>query len=172
MDKEIQNSKDGTVGNLEDDRVLVRFERPLNHPLERVWRAITEPRELAIWYPGTKFDQFAGGKFVHVFQGDCDGGPARLEGKVTVFDPPRRLVCSYQENSSIEWALKQDGAAMLLTFENIHGGGAGEADHLSILTGWHAHLDVLAGYLVHGSGMSVEQMSDHEDELLSHYQQI
>lgn len=164
--------KNGIAKELSDHRTSVRFERALDYPVERVWKAISDPAELAIWMPGTEFEQFAGGKYVHVFQGDSDGGNARLDGKVMVFDPPRKLVCSYQNGSSIIWALKRQGDGCLLTFENIHGGGAGEEDHLSILTGWHAHLDVLAGYLGHGSGMSLEQMSDHEDELLSHYQQI
>ncbi len=165
-------SNKGVARELSDGRTSVRFERSFNHPVERVWKAISDPAELAIWMPGTELAQFAGGTYSHSFQGDCEGGDARLDGKVVVFDPPRKLVCSYQNGSSTIWELKRQGDGCLVTFENIHGGGGGEEDHLSILTGWHAHLDVLEGFLSHGSGMSVEQMSDHEDELLSHYQQI
>src|SRR5205085_289579 len=34
-----------------DGRPMLRFERRLEHPPERVWRAITEPEELAHWFP-------------------------------------------------------------------------------------------------------------------------
>jgi uncharacterized protein YndB with AHSA1/START domain len=41
-------------GSLEtvDNRPALRFERHLDHAVERVWRAITEPEELRRWYPG------------------------------------------------------------------------------------------------------------------------
>ena len=35
-----------------DDRPAVQFERRLSHPIEAVWRAVTEPAELAHWFPG------------------------------------------------------------------------------------------------------------------------
>lgn len=40
-------------GTLEtvDDRHTLRFERHLDHPVERVWRAITDPDELRHWFP-------------------------------------------------------------------------------------------------------------------------
>ena len=33
-----------------DGRPALRVERRLNHSVERVWRAITEPQELARWF--------------------------------------------------------------------------------------------------------------------------
>jgi uncharacterized protein YndB with AHSA1/START domain len=40
------------TGRLEtvDDRPALRFERRLNHPVARVWRAVTEPDELERWF--------------------------------------------------------------------------------------------------------------------------
>jgi uncharacterized protein YndB with AHSA1/START domain len=42
-------------GNLErhDDVSVLRYERRLRHPPERVWRAITEDADLAAWFPTT-----------------------------------------------------------------------------------------------------------------------
>jgi hypothetical protein len=42
-----------TDGTLErhDDHQVIRFERRLSHPVERVWRALTDPGELDAWFP-------------------------------------------------------------------------------------------------------------------------
>ncbi|MGH3999163.1 MAG: SRPBCC domain-containing protein [Pseudonocardiaceae bacterium] len=36
-----------------DGRPAVRFERTYPHPIERLWSAITEPAELARWFPSS-----------------------------------------------------------------------------------------------------------------------
>jgi uncharacterized protein YndB with AHSA1/START domain len=41
---------DGTLQTI-DGRPALRFERRLEHPTERVWRALTDPDELAQWFP-------------------------------------------------------------------------------------------------------------------------
>ena len=51
MTARTDQGRDGKLIELEGDMVGVRFERRLAHPLERVWRAITEPDELAKWFP-------------------------------------------------------------------------------------------------------------------------
>lgn len=40
----------GTLETI-DGRPALRFERHLAHPVPRVWRAVTEPRELERWFP-------------------------------------------------------------------------------------------------------------------------
>src|ERR1700722_14851439 len=35
----------------EDGRLALQFERVLNHPIERVWTALTEPGDLRCWHP-------------------------------------------------------------------------------------------------------------------------
>ena len=35
----------------DDGRVAIRFVRLLPHPPEKVWRAITDPEQLAAWFP-------------------------------------------------------------------------------------------------------------------------
>jgi uncharacterized protein YndB with AHSA1/START domain len=55
---------DGSLLRDEDGYVL-RFERHLGHPVERVWWAITEPGELAQWFSGeAEIDLTVGGKAV------------------------------------------------------------------------------------------------------------
>jgi uncharacterized protein YndB with AHSA1/START domain len=41
---------DGTLETI-DGRPALRFERRLAHSVERVWRAVSEPAELARWFP-------------------------------------------------------------------------------------------------------------------------
>jgi uncharacterized protein YndB with AHSA1/START domain len=43
------NNQNGTV-TMEGEYATLRFERRLAHPREVVWKAITDPRELATWF--------------------------------------------------------------------------------------------------------------------------
>src|SRR3954469_5543394 len=55
------DSRRGTVFGTEDGRVAIRFVRLLPHPPEKVWRAITDPAQLAVWFPAVvELDQPAG----------------------------------------------------------------------------------------------------------------
>ena len=46
-----------------DGKPSVRFERRYPHPVERVWRAVTEPEQLAHWFPNTvEVDRREGGR--------------------------------------------------------------------------------------------------------------
>jgi uncharacterized protein YndB with AHSA1/START domain len=106
-------TRDGELVELEGDRVGVRFERRLAHPPERVWRAITEPEELAAWFPDTIEGEFAPGaevkfpKFVEM------GLPAI--GRVTEFEPPRLLAFSWG-TSDLRFELEPDGDGCRLVF--------------------------------------------------------
>ena len=42
----------GTLETI-DGKPTIRFTRRLDHPPERVWRALTEPDELKRWFPDT-----------------------------------------------------------------------------------------------------------------------
>lgn len=43
----------GTIEHLDGDRWQLRFTRTLPHPQDKVWRALTEPAQLARWFPST-----------------------------------------------------------------------------------------------------------------------
>ncbi|GAA5136486.1 SRPBCC family protein [Pseudonocardia adelaidensis] len=81
----------GTFVDL-DGRPAVRFERTYSHPPERVWSAITEPAELAHWFPATvSLEHRVGGTIE--FTGDPNIDPG--SGTVLEFDPPRRLAYTW-----------------------------------------------------------------------------
>jgi uncharacterized protein YndB with AHSA1/START domain len=73
-----------------DDRPALVFERRLAQPVDAVWRAITDPDELAAWFPNrVEGDLRTGGKLHFTFPEGLDYPP--MEGEVLAFDPPRRF---------------------------------------------------------------------------------
>ena len=71
-----------------EGRPAVRFERVYDHPAERVWAAITEPAELAHWFPSHATIELRVGGLAD-FSGDPNVPP--FTGRVVVCEPPRRL---------------------------------------------------------------------------------
>ena len=70
-----------------DGRPALRFERSLSHPVEKVWRAITDPAEIQHWFPAAvDYEQRAGGAMSFRFD---DPGAPPTEGAVTELEPPR-----------------------------------------------------------------------------------
>ena len=60
----------GTLETI-DDRPALRFERRLAHPVDAVWRAVTEPAELAHWFPSSvSGDVRVGGRLSFTFETD------------------------------------------------------------------------------------------------------
>lgn len=118
-----------------DGRSVLRMERRIAHPVERVWRAITEPAGLAAWFPSPVTIELRPGGRV-----DYGDGP---DGAVTALDPPRLIAFTW-DTDHLRFELEPDGDATLLrlvhTFDD-HGGAA------SFAAGWHACLDGLGALL-------------------------
>ena len=76
------------LGTLErhGDVSVLRYERHLRHPRERVWRAITEDAEVAAWFPTTiEGPRRAGAPLRFSFrQGEAEA----FDGEMLAFDPP------------------------------------------------------------------------------------
>jgi uncharacterized protein YndB with AHSA1/START domain len=129
----------------------IRFVRFVKHSPERVWRAITDERELAAWmrYP-VKFEAQVGGRAVFFDEQN------RIEGKVFVFEPPRTLAFSFadvrnpehmalaERDWSVSWELAPHGEGCRITLLHRGLGGA----HLwGVGEGWHEFLDQFSSYL-------------------------
>ena len=143
------NSKFGTVGTLDDGTKYVLFTRRLPHPIETVWAAITDPEELARWFPGIQLECREGGAFSIWFSEACEG-PAHLTGTVTVYDPPNVLALG-----TMRWELVADEEDCVVTFTDVlaFGDTTNKFDFTnSVLAGWHKYVDMLEYALAGGTG--------------------
>ncbi|MFJ4685421.1 SRPBCC family protein [Streptomyces sp. NPDC088789] len=78
----------GTFLTLDDGRPAVRFSRVYDHPVDKVWHFVTDPDELAGWFPARAEMELRPGGLVS-FTGD----PAMEDfpGRVIAVEPPRHL---------------------------------------------------------------------------------
>src|SRR5947209_12428280 len=76
-----------------ENRPALRFERRLSHPVEVVWRAITESDELEHWFPSkVEIDELrTGAEMTFRFENMPLDAPSTMSGRITAFDPPRRF---------------------------------------------------------------------------------
>ena len=132
----------------------LRFERRLKHPVEKVWKAITDPAELAHWFPqrvegatsvdGEIFVPGARLRFPFDEKVVMDGEVVPdFEGEVLEVDPPRVLAYTWGEDV-LRFELTPDGAGCLLVFtDTIVDRGKAARDG----SGWHVCLDGLEARL-------------------------
>jgi uncharacterized protein YndB with AHSA1/START domain len=85
----------GSYLQLDDGRPAVRFERVYDHPIDRVWALVTEPAELAHWFPSPEItlDLTPGG--VVTFSGDPNMPDAVATGRILEVEPPRLLAFTW-----------------------------------------------------------------------------
>jgi len=133
---------DARMGSLETigDQLTLRFDRHLRHPIERVWRALTDQADLAHWYPQTVEGEWrVGGKLTFL---DSSMPDKPFEGVIWEFDPPRLLAHSWGDDF-LRWELEPDGPdATRLVLRNRIVDRTWPA--WSTGAGWHACLDALA----------------------------
>lgn len=160
----------GTAEKRDDGTYLLRFERHFDHPIEKVWDAITQPEHLTKWIAGDDaiVDLRVGGRVYF-------SGHGGIEATVLDCDPPR--VISYEWKTSewdggpIRWELSPDGDGTRLTFTHHFpepdmaeqerlmkkmGFGPDMYDPIPrTLSGWHTLIDEL-GLLLDGRTSNVD----------------
>jgi uncharacterized protein YndB with AHSA1/START domain len=132
-----------------DGRPAVRFERRLAHPIEAVWRAVTEPDELAAWFPTrVEVDLRVGGAMRFTF---VDHEHPEMRGEVLELDPPRRFAFTWGDDEEVQIELEpaDGGAATLLHFVQLLGAENTAARNAA---GWHVCLQRLTTHLAGGDG--------------------
>jgi uncharacterized protein YndB with AHSA1/START domain len=137
-------------GTLEkqDGRWQLRFTRKLPHPREKVWRALTEPEHLAVWFPADIVGQREAGAPLQFEFRNNEGPPT--DGEMIVFDPPSALEFRWGEET-LRFDLEPESDGCVLTFVNTFD-ELGKAARDG--AGWHSCLDVLE---VHLSGREPDQ---------------
>ena len=124
---------DGTLETI-DGRPALRFERRLAHPVQRVWRAVTEPAELAQWFVAPVAWTPALGE---TFEG---GGQT---GEIVALEEPTLLRWTWgEERYAFELAPDGDGCRLVFThvFDDRYGPAAQHA------AGWETYFDRLAAH--------------------------
>jgi uncharacterized protein YndB with AHSA1/START domain len=121
-----------------DGRSVLRVERRFDHPVDKVWRAISEPAHLFHWFPSDmEFDAKVGGKIRFLFrQGE---GPS-LDGVVIAYEPPRLFEYTWGDDSVLRFQLQPDGTGCQLLFTHTF---ADRPSAASFAAGWHICLDCL-----------------------------
>jgi uncharacterized protein YndB with AHSA1/START domain len=123
-----------------DGRSVLRMERRLAHPAEKVWRAITEPAQLATWFPSEVEipELVVGGKLRFVFAG---GEGPTLDGEITELDPPWIFGFTWDaDHLRIELRPDDGGRSCVLVFTHAFADTAGAA---SFASGWDVCLAAL-----------------------------
>lgn len=134
-----------------DGKPVLRFVRRLAHPQAKVWRAVTEPAEMAHWFPARISTELRAGAPMRFSFGDddLDGAGAWAHGEILEFDPPRVYAFRWHD-SVIRIELVPDGAGCVLHFSETLGGVGTHGDRPSVARqapGWEACLLALAARL-------------------------
>jgi uncharacterized protein YndB with AHSA1/START domain len=141
-----------------DGKPALQVTRRLPHSVERVWRAISEPAELAQW-------------FVDVVAWEPRVGEtfeaAGEQGEVTQVEPPRVLAWSWGPER-YRFELSADGDGCLLVFTHLYNPAFGpDWQHAA---GWDAYFDRLDAHL-EGGFLSEEEAHTGMEARVERYQQ-
>ena len=146
----------GTIGLAE-----VVFERRFDAPPDRIWRALTDPTELAGWLAPAEIDMRVGGSVVIKF----DVGNER--GTITELREPELLAYTWNEgatDSVVRFELERDNTGTRLTLRHSFEGFVDLSDFGG---GWHHHLEMLTAQV---AGRPVGWDSIRFRELKSEYE--
>lgn len=138
-------------------QAVLRLERKLAHPVEKVWRAITNPAELVHWFPARIDAELKPGATMRfTFDGDGES----TTGEVIEFDPPK--VFAFSWNSDVlRFELVPAESGCLLYFTHVHSeqtGGRRAAGRNA--AGWDACFASLEARLGGAGATKPESMLD------------
>jgi hypothetical protein len=131
----------------------VRFERILDHPVQRVWAALTQPDRLAAWLAPTRIEGGEGGSITVETLGGIMGG------KILSWNENSLLEYAWYKESIVRWELLREGPGrcqLILTYSLVP---ASRLNGAAI--GWHYHLDMLI-INVSGAAMPFFRIEDWE----------
>lgn len=141
------------------EELILRFERHLTQPIDRVWRSLTDPSELTKWIAGDEavMELRPGGRVWF-------SGHGGIESTVIDVDPPRAIEYGWRtsdwEGGTIRWELSEESDGTKLSFTHrmpepdpeeqerlMKKMGFGPEMYDAVprnLAGWHSIIDALA----------------------------
>lgn len=120
------------------DRSVVHLDRRLSHPMEKVWRAVTESPHLSQWFPAQVEIEMRPGGTV-----SFDQGGELTYGRVLALDPPRQISFTWGADV-LSFDLAAEGDATRLRMTHTFDDRAGGA---SFAAGWQTCLAALGPVL-------------------------
>ncbi|MET8851386.1 SRPBCC family protein [Amycolatopsis sp. NPDC004625] len=151
-----------------EERPALRLERRLKHAPEKVWRAITDPAELAHWFPAqVDVELRDGGAIRFSFPGE----DSTTTGHVVTADPPREFTFVWNDDT-LRWLVSPDGDGSLLEFTHTFGRGDPAIAKLAAArtaAGWDVCLDALDARL---AGHPFEQPREWHGRMASYVEQF
>jgi uncharacterized protein YndB with AHSA1/START domain len=128
----------GTIETRPDGRYVLRYERRLRHPIEKVWAALTEPRQIQEWWAyAAELELAEGGRA----RFEWLNGPAVAEGRITRLEPPTAIEFDTDIHGRLLWELQPDDDGTRLRLTVTH---AIPDEHVAeVRAGWHVHIDFL-----------------------------
>jgi uncharacterized protein YndB with AHSA1/START domain len=131
----------GSLEDAADGRARLRFTRELEHPVEKVWRAITEPEHLAHWFPTTIEGERVAGASLR-FDFPTGEWPA-FDGEMLAYEPPSLMELRWGSDI-VRLELRPSGRGTVLTLlDTLEERGKAARDG----AGWHTCLDALGAHL-------------------------
>lgn len=121
----------------ENDGYQVVLDRILNHSIEQVWNAITDPEQLRYWFTDIEMDFRPGGKITIQFR---DKARTTSHGEIVSIDPPNKFVWTWEGELAV-WELKRVNAnttRLILTYSKLPSDYA-----VSAPSGFHCLIDRL-----------------------------
>lgn len=154
----------------------LRIQRLLPGSIERVWAYLTDSDLRRRWLAAGEMTMAVGAPFAFTWRNDDLTEPSgsrpegmsevfSMESRITELDPPRRIGFTFDGSEggvTIELEPKGDGVLLTLTHRRV----AKRSGLVSVSSGWHAHLDVLAAIL---EGRRPAPFWDHWQELRADY---
>lgn len=144
-----------------DGRSAVRLDRTVTHPIDKVWRAVTESEHLSQWFPAhVEIEMTAGGTVSFDL-----GGGEMMYGKVISLDPPHQISFTWGDDVLSFDLAPEVGVTRLRmthTFDD-HAGGA------SFAAGWQACLAALSPVLAREPLPATGRMIERHEELVRRF---
>jgi len=153
----------------------LKIERLLPGPIDRVWAYLTQSDLRRQWLASGDMKPEPGSTFELAWRNDELANPPETRSddtpphfiqtsRMVAFEPPHRLAHHWNDVGDVEITLAEEGADVRLTL--IHSRIPDRGTLMGVSTGWHTHLDFLAGRL---AGAKMAPYSEIREGLKAEY---